>query len=164
MFVECRRQLLVLAWLLIFSLVSYHLVSRYVVTAVVVQGRSMMPTLRDGDRCILNRLSYHYREPQRDELVVIRDPGHQDYAVKRIVGMPGETVEVKDGAVYLNGAQQQEPYLLPGTRTDCPFSKQMYVVLGDHQYFVLGDNRGISEDSRTYGAIDRRQVVGLLSR
>lgn len=161
---QAVRQAVVLIWFVVFSLLAYHLVSRYVVTAVVVQGRSMMPTLQDGDRCILNRLSYHYRDPRREELVVIRDPGHTDYAVKRLVGLPGETVQVKDGALFLNGERQREMYLAAGTKTFCPFARDMLVVLGKDQYFVLGDNRRVSEDSRTYGPIRREQIVGLLAR
>ncbi|MBN2507178.1 MAG: signal peptidase I [Verrucomicrobia bacterium] len=151
------------AWLSIFSVGSYQAVSRYVVTAVVIQGRSMLPTLRDGEHYILNRLSYRYREPERHEVVVIRDPGHQDYAVKRIVAMPGDTLQLKDGAVFVNGQKQIEPYLAPGTTTACPLSSEIFVVLGKDQYFVLGDNRPLSEDSRTYGAIHRSQILGLIA-
>lgn len=159
----CRRHVLVAAWLSIFSVGSYQAVSRYVVTAVVIQGRSMLPTLRDGEHYILNRLSYRYREPERHEVVVIRDPGHQDYAVKRIVAMPGDTLQLKDGAVFVNGQKQIEPYLAPGTTTACPLSSEIFVVLGKDQYFVLGDNRPLSEDSRTYGAIHRSQILGLIA-
>lgn len=160
---ECKRQILVLVCLLVFSLLSYHLVSRYVVSAVVVQGRSMLPTLADGGRYILNRLSYYYRQPHRHELVVIQDPGHSDCAVKRIIGLPGETVQVKDGAVYLNGEKQAETFLAPGTETWCPAAPELFVMLGQDQYFVLGDNREISEDSRSYGAIRRAQILGLIA-
>jgi signal peptidase I len=159
----CRRQLLVLAWLVMLSILSYHLISHYVVTAVVIQGRSMLPTLHDGDHCILNRFSYRYRAPERREVVVIQDPGHADYAVKRIVAMPGETIWVKEGAVFINGEKQTEPYLVPGTATFSLLAPELFVVLGKDQYFVLGDNRRVSEDSRIYGAIHRDQIIGLIS-
>ena len=102
-------QVLVLAALAVLCIAGYRLVSRYVATAVVVQGRSMQPTLHDGDRFILNRLSYLRRLPQRGDLVVVKDPGHQDYAVKRIVAMPSETLYFKRGGVVVNGKPQTLP-------------------------------------------------------
>ena len=162
--VSRKRQTFLLAFMLVFSLVSYLLVTRFIVTAVIVQGRSMSPTLQDGDRCFLNRWTLHYRHPQRGDLVVIKDPGHDDYAVKRIVGIPGEKIELKDGKVFLNGHRFDEPYLSPGVRTRCPGTEDQSVRVGNAQYFVLGDNRDFSEDSRYYGALDRERIVGLLSK
>jgi signal peptidase I len=161
---EYLRQVAILITLIAFSLLSYYLVSQYVVAAVVVQGRSMLPTLRDGERCVLNRLAYHYRNPQRDELVVIHDPGHRDLAVKRVIALPGETVQLKDGAVFVNGVRRDEPFLAPGTRTFTPNLKDLLLIVGQDQYFVLGDNRRNSEDSRHYGAVARNRIIGLLAR
>jgi signal peptidase I len=147
---------------IVFSLTSYFAVSRYVITAVVVQGRSMAPTLHDGERYFLNRWLFMIREPRRGDLVVIRDAGHHDYAVKRIVGLPNETVSIKEGKVFINNAPMDEPYLFPNTKTICPNGGTMQVRLGEDDYFVLGDNRGNSEDSRYYGALEREQIIGLL--
>jgi signal peptidase I len=157
------KHLLLAVWVALFSLTGYYLISQYVVTAVQVQGRSMVPTLKDGERYFLNRIVYKWRAPVRGDVVVIKDPGHSDYAVKRIVGLPGESLSLMDGAVYLNGTRLSEPYLPRGTRTLTPDRQQKFVKLPQDRYFILGDNRGNSEDSRNYGAVHRDQIVGLIS-
>lgn len=151
-------------WIALLSMLSYWLISRYVITAVEVRGRSMAPTLQDGERYFLNRLVYLWREPARGDLAVIEDPGHPDRAVKRIIGLPGEAVLIRDGQVYVNGQRLAEPYVAPGTRTDAGPGLVEAVRLGPDTYFVLGDNRACSEDSRHYGPVHRRQIVGLIAR
>jgi len=147
--------------MLALSVCSYFFVSSYLVSIVVVQGRSMEPTLQDGSQYLLNRFAYLCRAPERGELAVLRDPGHRDCAVKRIVALPGECVELKDRRLYVNGRRLAEPYLPAGTPTQ-PLRQPFPLQLGPDQYFVLGDNRPNSEDSRIYGAISRRQILGCL--
>jgi len=147
----------------VLSVLSYYAVSRFIVTAVVVQGASMLPTLHDGDRYLLNRWAYLVHPPQRGDVVVIKDPGHSDYAVKRIVGLPHDTIRMKAGRLYLNGKLFSEPYLSKGTITITADGKEHQVMLGPDRYFVLGDNRKISEDSRYYGSVRRDQIVGILT-
>jgi signal peptidase I len=153
-------------WLVIVFLVAitYGFINRFVITSVIVQGRSMVPTLQDGERYLLDRWSYYYRLPERGDVVVLRDPGHQDLAIKRIVGMPGDTIQLRDGVVMVNGKRFIEPYLSRGTLTYMPDFKDRSVLLGADQYFVLGDNRPLSEDSRYYGPIQRDRIVGCLSQ
>ena len=146
------------------SAFTYFVVSRYVITAVVIEGKSMVPTLHDGDRFLLNRWAYQFRKPQRGDLVVIRDPGHSDFAVKRIVGVPLDSLEIKDGQVYLNGRVLPEPYLSQDTQTFTPEKVNKFMVVGRNRYFVLGDNRCVSEDSRFYGAIRKDQIVGMIKQ
>lgn len=157
------RQLWIWSCLVFCSVLSYTLCNQFIYTSVVVQGKSMLPTLRDGDHYLLNRWLYHYNEPQRGDLIVLRDPGHSDFAVKRIVGLPGEIVHVKGGRVYVNERVLPEPYLLPGENTFPPKTLEQLVKLGKDEYFVLGDNRTISEDSRYYGPISRENIAGLLA-
>lgn len=159
-----RKQVWIFILLLLLSVASYLAISRFIVTAVVVQGRSMLPTLQDGERCFLDRLTLKYRDPRRGDLVVIKDPGHDDYAVKRVIATPGELIALKEGVVLLNGHPLTEPYLSSGTKTRCPSNKAQYVLVGREQYFVLGDNRENSEDSRYYGSLSRANIVGLLSK
>ena len=152
----------VLLFVAVLSIPAYFIASRYVVTAVVVQGRSMMPTLKDGERYYLNRWRYLFVAPKRGDIVVIRDPGHSDFAVKRIVAQPFDWINLKNGHLYINGRRLDESYLAQDTRTDAPDLKEKWIQLGSDQYYVLGDNRANSEDSRFYGRVDRKNIVGHL--
>lgn len=158
------RRLLTIVTVLCLSFSAYWAFSRYVVMTVIVQGRSMQPTLQDGDRLMLNRLAFLAREPRHGDLVVLKDPGHNDYAVKRIVGVPRDWLYFHKGEVLQNNCALREPYLLPGTLTFTPDFKDKWVELGPDNYFVLGDNRSNSEDSRSYGPIHRSQILGLVVR
>ena len=144
------------------SFCSYMFFSRLVVTAVEVKGASMAPTLSAGDRLLLNRFAYLHREPQRGELIVLKDPETGELIVKRIVGLPCETVLMQNDAAYVNGHRLYEPYANGLTRPAIsPWSKAS-VVPRDH-YFVLGDNRSRSLDSRAFGAIPRESILGVIS-
>ncbi len=158
------KQLCLLALVLFCSSGSYWIISRYLMSTVEVQGRSMMPTLRDGERYVLNRWVYHCKEPQRGDLVVLRDPGHDDFAVKRIVALPCESVYVRNGKVFVNNQPLEEPYLAPGSVTPTFATKEKWLVVGQQRYFVLGDNRPESEDSRIYGTIHRSDIIGCISK
>lgn len=153
-------------WLFILFLfaTTYGVINRYIITSVIVQGRSMAPTLEDGERYLLNRWTYSYRAPERGDVVVLHDPGHSDLAIKRIVGIPGDSIQLKRGAVLINGKPFVEAYLASGTRTYAPDRQEQLVMLGEDQYFVLGDNRAVSEDSRFYGPIHRARIVGCITR
>ena len=141
---------------------AYYMISRFVVTPVVIQGRSMTPTLRDGECYFLNRWIYIFKTPARGDLVVIKDPGHDDFAVKRIIARPGDWLNLKDGKVYLNGERLNESYLPKGTFTTTSDYNEKWFQLGREQYFVMGDNRACSEDSRTYGNILRGNILGAI--
>jgi signal peptidase I len=158
------RQVCLWVWVSLLSLLSYYLISRYVITAVEVRGRSMLPTLEDGQRYFLNRFIYLLRQPLRGDLVVIQDPGHSDRAVKRIIGLPGDLVHIHDGSVYINGQRLAEPYLAAGTRTEPGQGQSGPIRLAPEMYFVLGDNRACSEDSRHYGPIHRERIIGLIPK
>src|SRR5580765_3993645 len=108
-----RKQLLLILILTALCLAGYYVVSRYVATSVIVQGRSMVPTLHDGERFILNRLSYLRKATQRGHFVVVKDPDHKDFAVKRVVAMPNEILHFKEGKVTLNGIPLRKPHRAP---------------------------------------------------
>src|SRR3954451_15126431 len=120
----------------------YFGISRYLVQSVTVVGNSMVPTLHNSEHYLLNRWVYHFRTPQRSDVVVIRDPSGSCFAVKRVVGVEGDSVYLKDGDVYLNGHKLSEKYLAPGTPTYAlgQFKDQL-ILCGKDQYFLLGDNR-----------------------
>jgi signal peptidase I len=145
---------------------SYVLISRFVVQSVEVVGASMSPTLRDAERYFLNHCVYLVHSPRRGDIVVLKDPTDGTYAVKRIIAGPGESIHLKDGAVYLNGAELKEPYLPSGTPTRTASEKihEEVIFCGRDQYFVLGDNRDDSFDSRYYGPVPRRNIMGAVIR
>ncbi len=144
------------------SVPAYFLASRFIVTAVVIQGRSMMPALKDGEHYYLNRWQYLLMSPKRGDIVVIKDPGHTDFAVKRIVAQPFDWINIKNGMLYINGRRLDEPYLAKDTRTETPDLKEKWIQLGKDQYYMLGDNRENSEDSRFYGRVMRDHIIGKL--
>ena len=98
-------------------MLSYFIVSHFFFQSVRVVGRSMLPTLRDSQQYLLNRWVYHVRPPQRADVVVIRDPVDNGYSVKRIIGVAGDSIYLKNGDVYVNGKKLNEPYVSPSMPT-----------------------------------------------
>jgi signal peptidase I len=144
---------------------SYYLISRYFLQTVKVVGRSMVPTLSDSQYFLLNRWVYHVHAPQRSDIVVLRDPSDNGFSVKRIIAVPGDSIYLKDGRVYLNGCKMEETYLAPGMPTfpESHLHGQL-ILCGKDQYFLLGDNRRNSIDSRTYGPVPRANLLGPIIR
>ena len=144
---------------------SYFLISHFVFQTVRVVGVSMVPTLYDSQKYVLNRWVYYFRGPSHNEVVVLRDPIDNGFAVKRVIGTSGDRILLKDGKVFVNGQKLDEPYLAPGMPT-FPYVEhsECALTLGKDEYFVLGDNRKNSADSRTYGPVRRRSILGLIVR
>ena len=123
----------------------------------VVEGSSMFPTLTQGDRLIVSRLSYYLGQPERGDIIVFQYPyGPDRDFVKRVIGLPGETVAIKNGRVFINNKPlQSEPYVKNKSHdTRDP------VTLGEDEYFVMGDNRTGSSDSRSWGLLQRHFIIG----
>lgn len=123
----------------------------------LVQGASMEPNLETGDYLIVDEITYRFRPPQRGEMVVFKYP--QDPSkkfIKRIIGLPGEDVEIREGKVYIDGKPLKEDYL-PENILTFPDQK---IKLKENEYFVLGDNRNFSLDSRIFGPLPRKNIIG----
>lgn len=138
-------------------LVVVFLVFQLFVGFSSVKGDSMEPTLQSGNLVLYNRMSRHY---QRGDVVSVRVPAGE-YYVKRVIAIAGDTVELEDGAVYVNGEKLDEPYAVGETREEQGAVAYPY-TLEENQVFVLGDNREVSMDSRAFGAVSERQIKGKL--
>ena len=121
-----------------------------------VQGHSMMPTLEEDQYLIINKLSYYLDQPQRGDIVVLHYPRDRtrEY-IKRVIGVPGDEVVIEDNQVLVNGVLLEEPYL-----NGRPTYRDQSWVVPDGQYFVLGDNRNNSSDSRSWSFLPRSDIVG----
>lgn len=141
------------------------LIVKFVVQRTEVEGQSMEPTLYEGENLMVDKLSYRFREPERYEIIVLQpyDDDPKTLYVKRIIGLPGETIQIKeDGCIYINDEKLYESYGKEVIRPDCFGRAKDPVTLGEDEYFVMGDNRNNSGDSRsTYvGNIQKRKIIG----
>lgn len=128
-----------------------------------VSGHSMVPNFQDGDYIITNKLATHFSTLQRGEVIILVNPrDHSQDFIKRIIGLPGDRITISVGQVYINGQPISEPYLPPDTKTSggafLPEGEE--IVVPDGQYFVMGDNRSGSSDSREWGPVDKSLVIG----
>jgi signal peptidase I len=174
--VSGRTYRVVVEWVVILMavLLCTVVLRTYVVQSFYIPSGSMLPTLQIGDRIIVDKLSYRLHDVHRGDIVVFARPPleDQEYAdlVKRVIGLPGETISSKDGAVYINGKKLNEPWLPPGPDSytgalagDDPhpqFDLPGPVKIPAGEYFVMGDNRTDSEDSRYFGPIPKSLIVG----
>jgi signal peptidase I len=174
--------------LLVVAFILALLLRSFLIQAFFIPSESMIPTLEIGDRVLVNRLSHRWSSPERGEIVVFADeagaernaqnplvgglrslaaglglapPSEEDF-IKRIIGLPGETIEIRDGVVYINGTELPETTTAEGgylSVRDESFLPPTAVP--DDEYFVMGDNRPRSSDSRSLlGTIDREQIIG----
>jgi signal peptidase I len=131
------------------------LVHLFLAQATIVYGQSMEPNLHEHERLIIDKLSYQLRAPQRHDIVVLDLPHMEELLVKRVIGLPGELLEIRHGEVFVNG----EPILEPFPH-DLGFQSSPPVRLGPLTYYVLGDNRENSNDSRAFGPVRRDHILG----
>jgi signal peptidase I len=148
--------------ILVAALTVAIVVKTFLIQAFFIPSGSMEPTLKPGDRVLVNKLSYKLHSIHRGDIVVFKrppseadDPTIKDL-IKRVIGLPGDTIEGRDGTVYINGQPLKEPYLPAGTVT----SSLPLTTVPAGSYFVMGDNRGNSKDSRFIGPIPGHLIVG----
>jgi signal peptidase I len=149
---------------LVFALMIAALVVVFIVQPVKVEGTSMLPRLHDGERIFVNKLIYYdeYRwapKIERGDIVVFWYPNDPSKSyIKRVIGLPGEVVEVREGTVFINGAILEEKYLDPGENVSS--ASQAAVEVRPNYYFVMGDNRDNSSDSRSWGSVPKKYIYG----
>ena len=151
-------------WLVVVAVcvTAVVLVKIHVAEPFSIHSPSMEPALRPGDRVIVDKLRYRLADPRRGDVVVFDKPAQTGGSaevkdlVKRIIALPGDEIEVRDGIVYLNGKVLKEPYLRQGTVTT-DVARQR---LPDDRYWLMGDHREVSEDSRQFGPVPRSAILG----
>ena len=153
-----RRRSYRMALLLFWSVLLYLVFSRYLIGVGIVADISMFPTLWDGQYFLINKYAYRISPPRRGDIVVLRIiPFEEEWYVKRVVGLPGESLALRDGQLFINGQRLVEPYAAGPTTP----AQRQWLIPPDH-YFVLGDNRRASYDSRHFGPVRRNRLAGKI--
>ena len=133
------------------------LINVFVGQATRVEGQSMEPNLHTDQRLVVEKLSYRFHGPRRFDVVVLRLPEQgEELLIKRVIGLPGETVEIRDGAVYINGELLDEPFDHGETRS----GRESTILVPPLHVLVMGDNRNHSNDSRSFGPVPIEDLVG----
>lgn len=135
----------------------------FLVQPFLVSGGSMEQTFHNGDYVLIDQLTYRFRSPERGEVIVFKNP-EGTYFIKRVIGLPGEEVKVADGSVHVTNKEHPEGMTLAESylQAGLPTAGAADVTLGDNEYFVMGDNRPYSYDSRSWGAVDGKEIVGIV--
>lgn len=141
----------------------------FVAEARWIPSNSMLPTLEIGDRLIVEKVSYHFRDPRRGDIIVFHPPERLNFEgayIKRVVGLPGDRIQIADGEVIINGFTLDEEYIVEPPAYSCPGTcpgvseAGSEFVVPQGQYFVLGDNRNDSQDSHFWGFLERENIIG----
>lgn len=129
---------------IVIALVVVFIIRKFLFTMIRVDGTSMLETLQDGDRVAATIIDMKLNGPQRGNIVICTYPGQDHLCIKRVIGMPGDTLQIVRGVTYINGEVYDEPYVTH------PKANDYYgpITLGEDEYFVMGDNRAVSHDSR----------------
>lgn len=138
----------------VFMVLAIYTFVNLIAPRYIVEGASMQPNFETGEWIIVSRLSYLLGQPRRGDVVILDFPEPQEDLIKRLIGLPGETIAVHDGLVYVDGVPLDEPYIDDLPRYDSEWT------LGPNEYFVLGDNRNHSRDSHVFGPITADKIIG----
>lgn len=153
------------------AFIIVFLVRQYFFANYIVNGESMMPTIEEGNRLLVNKIELEFRSPKRFDLIVFHANENEDY-IKRVIGLPGDTIKYENDQLYVNGKAVDEPYLheykealVEGQLTEdfTLLEKTGHKTVPEDHYFVLGDNRRHSYDSRHIGFISQKEIVGIVN-
>lgn len=137
----------------------------FVIQPFVVDGDSMMSTFVNNEYLIAEKISYDFVQPNRGDVIIFRYPKNPSIIyIKRVIGLPGETITIKDGKVFVNQTELNESYLSPSVKTNLfdatSADQELKTVLKENEFFALGDNRDHSSDSREWGVLPRANIIG----
>ena len=153
---ETKKELIIYGSIIL----AIILIRTFIVTPVRVNGTSMYSTLNDGEIMILNKINYRFNDIKRFDIVVVKTESNK--IIKRVIGLPGETLKYENNTLYINGQEVKEPYLNEGTE-DFNISELGYKKIPQDCYFVMGDNRDNSSDSIIIGCVKKDQIEGKTS-
>lgn len=153
-----KRSSNALSWILciVIAIAAAFVIRTFIFEPINVDGNSMQPTLHSKQSLAIEKVSRYFRLPGKDrDIVIVHYPNSEDTYVKRVIGLPGETIEIKDSVVYINGTPLEEDYI-----SDEPYADMEAVTVPEDCIFVMGDNRANSKDSRSVGCLDRSKILG----
>lgn len=143
------------------SIIIVFPIRYFLIQPFIIEGSSMEPSFKNGDYIIIDKISYLFKKPKRGEIIIFKMPSKKIF-IKRTIGLPSETIQIKNGDIFVYSKNKDqwiklaEKYILPNTKN----FPEMKIVLNDNEYFVLGDNREESADSRSFGAVSSKNIVG----
>lgn len=140
----------------ILIIVAVLIIRTFIVTPAIVDGASMDYTLEDGQLVFINKFVYNIKDVERFDIVVLNNEEDNDRIIKRIIGLPNETIEYNNNQLYVNGKLVEQNYEVEAT-------EDFTVVTKENEYFVLGDNRDVSKDSRMLGNFNKEDIVGRVN-
>ncbi|MEX2436616.1 MAG: signal peptidase I [Candidatus Paceibacterota bacterium] len=149
---------------IIVAIVAVFIIRAFIAQPFLVSGSSMEPSFHNGNYLIVDELTYNFRSPQRGEIIVFNSPdGSGTYYIKRVIGLPGESVIIDGDEVTIISEEGSkvltEDYILEGGRSSVLYQEAQ---LSEKEYFVMGDNRGFSFDSRSWGALNKDNIIGVV--
>lgn len=150
---ETKKELIIYGSIIL----AVILIRTFIVTPVRVNGTSMYSTLKNGEIMILNKLDYKFNDIKRFDIVVVKTSDNK--IIKRVIGLPGETLKYENNTLYIDGVEVKEPYLKEKTE-DFNINELGYKKIPSDCYFVMGDNRNNSKDSRIIGCVNKKQIQG----
>ncbi|TSB44794.1 signal peptidase I [Alkalicoccobacillus porphyridii] len=157
---KTKRELLGWVKAIVIAILLAVIIRTFLFTSYEVRGESMLPTAHEGELFIVNKINYQFSEPNHDDLIVFHANPNEDY-IKRVIGLPGDTVKVEDDVLYINDEPIDEPYLEEAKQGFATFTDNFDPVeVPDGHVFVMGDNRPSSLDSRRIGTVSEDQIVG----